>query len=231
LGTNKKDKKMNETLQKLAGCIEFGKINRASPYPPSLKGQDGADELCRQAIEEGTKPDVILNEALIPSMSRIGEKFSQGKAFVPDMIISAKAMTAAMKHLRPFFKSGAIQSKGTFVVGTVSGDLHDIGKNIVSMVVEGAGWEVVDLGVDVGADKFLQAVEKHPDCVIGLSALLTTTMANMESIVKGIKERYPNKIILVGGAPLSEEYSRKIGASFYAADPQGAVEFLKKIAV
>ena len=222
---------MNETLQKLSACIEFGKINRASPYPPPMKGQDGADELCRQAIDEGTKPEVILNEALIPSMSRIGEKFSQGKAFVPDMIISAKAMTAAMKHLRPFFSSGAIKTKGVFIVGTVSGDLHDIGKNIVSMVVEGAGWEVIDLGVDVGTDKFLQAIEKHPNCVVGLSALLTTTMTNMEIIVKAIKAKHPNKIILVGGAPLSVEFCSKIGANFYSPDPQGAVEYLNRVAM
>lgn len=221
---------MSETLRKLSECIECGKINKASPYPPAMKGLDGADELCKRAIDEQIKPDVILNESLIPAMSRIGEKFSQGKAFVPDMIISAKAMTAAMKHLRPFFTSGAIKSKGAFVIGTVSGDLHDIGKNIVSMVVEGAGWEVIDLGVDVGADKFLQAVEKHPHCVIGLSALLTTTMNNMESIVKAVKDRYPNKIIVVGGAPLSEAFCQKIGANFYSPDPQGAVEFLKQFA-
>jgi methanogenic corrinoid protein MtbC1 len=221
---------MNDTLLKLSKCIESGKINKASPYPPSMKGQDGADELCKLAIEEGIKPDAILNEALIPSMSRIGEKFSQGTAFVPDMIISAKAMTAAMKHLRPFFKTGAIKTKGVFVIGTVSGDLHDIGKNIVSMVVEGAGWEVLDLGVDTGLEKFMGAVEKHPGCVIGISALLTTTMTNMESIVKAIKSKHPNQIILVGGAPLSEEFCQKIGATFYSPDPQGAVEFLKQYA-
>lgn len=221
---------MSDTLQKLSECVERGKISKASPYPAAMKGQDGADELCLQAIAEGIKPDAILNEALIPSMSRIGEKFSQGKAFVPDMIISARAMTAAMKHLRPFFTSGAIKSKGIFVLGTVSGDLHDIGKNIVSMVVEGGGWEVIDLGVDVGQDAFLRAIEKYPGCVIGLSALLTTTMTNMGSIVKAIKSKYPNQIIVVGGAPLSGEFCREIGASFYAPDPQRAVEFLKQFA-
>jgi methanogenic corrinoid protein MtbC1 len=221
---------MSETLQKLSKCIESGKISKASPYPPAMKGQDGADELCQQAIQEGVKPGVILNESLIPAMSRIGEKFSRGEAFVPDMIISAKAMSAAMKHLRPYFKTGDIKSKGKFAIGTVSGDLHDIGKNIVSMVVEGAGWEVVDLGVDAGIDKFMAAIEKHPNCVIGLSALLTTTMTNMESIVKAVKSKHPNQIIIVGGAPLSEEFCRKIGANFYASDPQGAVEYLKQFA-
>lgn len=209
-------------------CVELGKINRASPFPPALKGQDGADELCQQALGEGLGPQVILNQALIPGMARIGEKFSRGQAFVPEMLISAKAMSAAMKHLKPYFKSGEIKTKGTFMVGTIAGDLHDIGKNIVAMVVEGAGWEVIDLGVDVGPEKFLQALAKYPDSVVGMSALLTTTMANMETVVKAIREKYPNNIILVGGAPLSEEFAKKIGASYYSPDPQGAVEFLKQ---
>ena len=135
-----------------------------------------------------------------------------------------------MKHLKPFFTSGEIKHKGVFVIGTVTGDLHDIGKNIVSMTIEGSGWEIVDLGVDVKAEKFLETIDKHPDCIVGLSALLTTTMANMELIVKEIKNKYPKKMILVGGAPLSQEFCNKIGADFYSPDPQGAVEFLKKLA-
>ncbi len=217
---------MDEILERLTTCIELGKINKASPYPPSLKGQEGADELCKLALDQGVPPGDVLNKALIPGMSRIGEKFSQGKAFVPEMLISAKAMTAAMKHLKPFFTSGEIKRKGVFVVGTVMGDLHDIGKNILAMTIEGAGWEVVDLGVDVRAEKFLEAVDKHPDCVVGMSALLTTTMTNMESIVKAIRTKYPEKIILVGGAPLSMDFCNKIGASFYSPDPHGAVEYL-----
>lgn len=221
---------MSDTLERLTTCIEFGKINKVSPFPPSMKGQDGADELCRLALDEGIKPDLILNEALIPGMSKIGEKFSQGKAFVPEMLISAKAMTAAMKHLKPFFSTGEIKRKGVFVIGTVMGDLHDIGKNIVSMTIEGAGWEIVDLGVDVKPAKFIEAIEKHPGCIVGMSALLTTTMANMETAVKEVKSKFPDKIILVGGAPLSQDFCNKIGANFYSANPQGAVEFLKAYA-
>ena len=221
---------MSEILEQLTTCIEFGKINKASPYPPAMKGQDGADELCRMALEQGVSPDDILNKGLVPGMSRIGEKFSQGKAFVPEMLIAAKAMTAAMKHLKPFFTSGEIKRKGVFIVGTVMGDLHDIGKNILSMTIEGAGWEVVDLGVDVKAEKFVETIGKYPNCVVGMSALLTTTMVNMESIVKEIKNKYPDKVILVGGAPLSMDFCKKIGANFYSPDPHGAVEFLKKIA-
>ncbi len=220
---------MSEILEQLTTCVELGKINRVSPFPPALKGQDGADELCKMALDQGVSPEDILNKALIPGMSRIGEKFSQGKAFVPEMLISAKAMTAAMKHLKPFFASGEIKRKGVFVIGTVMGDLHDIGKNIVMMTIEGAGWEVVDLGVDVRAGKFLETIDKYPNCVVGMSALLTTTMTNMESIVKDIKSKYPDKIILVGGAPLSTDFCNKIGASFYSPNPHGAVEFLAKI--
>jgi methanogenic corrinoid protein MtbC1 len=221
---------MNDILERLMNCVELGKINKTSPFPPSLKGQDGADELCKLALDEGIDPQEILNQALITGMAKIGEKFSQGKAFVPEMLISAKAMTAAMKHLKPFFVSGEIKRKGVFIIGTVSGDLHDIGKNIVSMTIEGSGWEVIDLGVDVKAEKFVETIDKYPNCVVGLSALLTTTMANMEIIVKEIKNKYPDKVILVGGAPLSKDFCNKIGASFYSPDPQGAVEFLKKIA-
>ena len=221
---------MSDTLESLMNCVELGKINKTSPFPPSLKGQDGADELCKLALDEGINPQVILNQGLIPGMSKIGEKFSQGKAFVPEMLISARAMTAAMEHLKPFFTTGEIKRKGTFVIGTVSGDLHDIGKNIVAMTIEGSGWEVIDLGVDVKPEKFIETIEKHPECVVGLSALLTTTMANMGVIVKEIKNKFPNKKILVGGAPLTQDFCNKIGASFYSPDPQGAVEFLKKVA-
>jgi len=221
---------MNDLLDKLIECVEFGKINLASNYPPTLKGLPGADELCREALASGTLPEKILNDALITGMSKIGEKFGQGKAFVPEMLMSAKAMSAAMVHLKPFFTSGTIKRKGTFIIGTVAGDLHDIGKNIVSMMIEGAGWEVIDLGVDVKTEKFLENIQKYPAGIVGLSALLTTTMVNMESTVREIKSRFPGQLILVGGAPLNLDFCKKIGADFYSSNPQGAVEYLKSIA-
>ena len=182
---------MSELLERLSECVELGKVNQAAPYPPKLRGQPGADELCREAVAAGIAPARILEEGLVSGMARIGERFSQGKAFVPEMLLAARAMTAAMVHLKPFFNSGAVRRKGVFVLGTVAGDLHDIGKNIVAMMVEGAGWEVVDLGVDVKAERFLEEIEKHPGCVVGLSALLTTTMVNMEKIVAEIHGRHP----------------------------------------
>ena len=220
---------MNEILEKLAQCVESGKINKTSPYPPNMKDQDGADELARYALESGVKPDEILENALIPAMARVGEKFSRKEIYVPQMLMSAKAMNSAMAHLKPFFQSGETKRKGKFIVGTVSGDLHDIGKNLVAMMIEGGGWEVIDLGVDVGTEKFMKALDENPGAVVGLSALLTTTMENMKKIVAAIKEKNSASKILIGGAPVTQEYCDKIGADFYSPDPQGAVNYLKQL--
>jgi len=220
---------MNDILERIACCIEFGKINKLSPYPPNMKGEDGADELTKQALDAGVAPDQILNKAMVVGMDRVGQKFSKNKIFVPQMLMSAKAMSMAMQHIKPFFQSGAVKRKGTFVLGTVAGDLHDIGKNLVGMMVEGAGWEVIDLGVDVNADKFIKSVNEHPGCTVGLSALLTTTMVNMESIVLEIRKVAVDTKILVGGAPVSDDFCHKIGADNYSADPQGAVKYLNSL--
>ncbi len=217
---------MSETLSQIAMCVERGKINAASPYPPDLKGQDGADELTKKALADGVPAGDILQQGLVTGMAVVGKKFRENKVFVPEVLMAAKAMSTAMAHLKPYFDSGAVARKGVFVVGTVSGDLHDIGKNLVAMIIEGAGYEVVDLGVDVSPEKFLAAVDKHPNCAVGLSALLTTTMVNMEKIVKAVKEKHPKVKVVVGGAPLTQEFADKIGADGYSADPQGAVDFL-----
>lgn len=218
-----------ELLAKIAECVEFGKVNKDAPFPPAMKGMEGADELTRQALEQGIKPVDLLNNALIVAMDRVGEKFTQKKIFVPQMLISAKAMNAAMEHLKPFFQSGEVQRRGTFIIGTVSGDLHDIGKNLVSMIVKGAGWEVIDLGVDVKADKFLQTLSENPSAVVGLSALLTTTMQNMKNIAQQIKQQYPAVKLMIGGAPVNEEFKDEIGADNYSRDPQGAVNYLNSL--
>jgi len=220
---------MNDILNKIAQCVEFGKIDKVSPYPPDMKGQDGADELAKRALEEGIKPDEILEGALIPAMAVVGNKFSKKEIYVPQMLMAAKAMNGAMKHLKPFFQSGETKRKGKFIIGTVAGDLHDIGKNLVSMMIEGGGWEVIDLGVDVGTDKFLKAMDENPGAVVGLSALLTTTMENMKKTVTAIKEKYIGSKVLIGGAPVTWEYCEKIGADFYSPDPQGAVDYLRQL--
>ena len=221
---------MSELIAKLLEAVEMGKIDQKSPYPPQLRGMDGAHELTQQALEAKIDPQRILEDALIPAMGNVGKKFSENKIFVPQMLMSAKAMGASMVQLKPFFASGAIKSKGTFIIGTVKGDLHDIGKNLVAMMVEGGGWTIVDLGVDVGSDRFVEALKNNPGAVIGLSALLTTTMVNMGEIVAGIKALVPETKVLVGGAPVNADFCRSIGADFYAPDPQQAVEYLNKLA-
>lgn len=220
---------MKELLAKLIEAVELGKVDKKSPYPPQLKDQDGAYELAKNALDQGCKPEEILEKALIPAMANVGNRFSRKEIYVPQMLMSAKAMGGAMIHLKPFFQSGETKRKGTFIIGTVSGDLHDIGKNLVAMMVEGGGWEVIDLGVDVGPDKFIKAIEEKPEAVIGLSALLTTTMENMRKIVVEIKAKYAGSKILIGGAPVTMEYCNKIGADFYSPDPQGAVNYLNQL--
>jgi methanogenic corrinoid protein MtbC1 len=220
---------MEELLNRIAHCVEFGKINNASPYPPDMRGQDGADELTLQAINEGASAEDILTKALISGMEKVGAKFRQNTIFVPQVLMSAKAMGASMVHLKPFFASGEAKRKGVFIIGTVEGDLHDIGKNLVSMMVEGNGYEVIDLGVDVSARRFLSEAEKYPGSVIGLSALLTTTMMNMEKIVQTIKYEKPDIKVCIGGAPVTQDFCNRIQADYYSPDPQGVVEFLNQL--
>ncbi|GJQ62592.1 MAG: corrinoid methyltransferase [Melioribacteraceae bacterium] len=218
---------MKELLQKISYCIEFGKVDKNSPYPPDMKGEDGAYELTRSALGSGIPAEKVLNDAMLDGMRKVGEKFRAGKIYVPNVLIAAKAMSAAMGLLKPYFLSGEVKHKGTIVIGTVAGDLHDIGKNLVKMVFEGGGWNVIDLGVDVSGQKFLESISEHPEVkAVGLSALLTTTMLNMKSITEKIKLEAPDVKVLVGGAPLSEDFAYKINADFYSANPQDALEYL-----
>lgn len=220
---------MNDILEQIALCVENGKINQASPYPPSMKGQPGAHEFTLQALEEGIPPADILSKGLIVGMRCIGVKFRENKVFVPQVLMSAKAMNGAMAHLKTFFMDGSVKRKGKLILGTVEGDLHDIGKNLVSMIAEGNGYEVIDLGVDVSADKFINAIKMNPGAFVGMSALLTTTMANMEKINKMIKSEFPEVITCVGGAPLNSEFAKRIGADYYTDEPQALVEILDKL--
>lgn len=221
---------MNELLEKLLEVVELGKADQKSPYPPQLKGEDGAMELTIKAIETGVSPQEILEKALIPAMDKVGKRFSENQIFVPQMLMSARAMGASMLQLKPFFTSGEIKTKGTFIIGTVKGDLHDIGKNLVAMMVEGSGWSVIDLGVDVPSERYIQAAKENPGAVIALSALLTTTMVNMGQIVADIKTELPETFVFIGGAPVNNEFCKKIGADAYTPGPQGVVEYLNKMA-
>jgi len=220
---------MEDILEKLTIAVKRGKATKDSPYPPDLKGEDGADELTAEALKRGYSADEVLQKALVKGMYLIGEDFSAGRAFVPEMLMAAKAMKAAMKHIEPFFRSGSVKQKGTVILGTVQGDLHDIGKNLLGMMIEGAGWKVVDLGADTPFEKFKNALQENPGAVVGMSALLTTTMVNMKGITEKIKAISPETVVMVGGAPLSQDFCDQIGADFYSPDPQGATAFLDQL--
>ena len=182
-------------------------------------------------VDAGTDIQSILNAGLIGAMDDVGEKFSAGELFVPEMLMAAQAMKGGLEILKPLLATGQSSSKGTVVIGTVKGDLHDIGKNLVAMMMEGAGLEVVDLGVDVDSEAFVKAASEKGANVIALSALLTTTMPSMETTVKAVKEAGMSVKTIIGGAPVTQAFADQIGADGYSADAPGAVKLVKQLAV
>ncbi len=185
---------------------------------------DKVVELVKQELSQGTDISKILNDGLIGAMDEIGKLFSAGELFVPEMLMAAQAMKAGLEELKPHMTKGDTTSKGTVVIGTVKGDLHDIGKNLVAMMMEGAGFDVIDLGIDVDTEKFIQAAEEHKADVICMSALLTTTMPEMKVVIDTLKERGLNYKTMVGGAPVTQEFADQIGADGYSPDAASAVE-------
>jgi len=181
-------------------------------------------ELTNQALSEGAAAAMILDDAMIVGMKVIGDRFKAGQAFIPEMLIAARAMTAGLTILEPLLADSGVKAKGTIFVGTVQGDLHDIGKNLAAIMFKGAGYKVVDLGVNVSSAKFIdKAKEIEPD-FIGISALLTTTMVNMEGIIKDLKAAGVKAKVIIGGAPVTAEYAKSIGADLYAASAADGVE-------
>jgi len=190
-----------------------------------------AVQLTERALSEGVDAGKILNEALVAAMDIVGKEYERGDRYVPEMLISAEAMKAAMEVLRPKLVEAGVKARGKVVIGTVEGDLHDIGKNLVAMMLEGAGFEVTDLGTEVTAEKFVQAVKEHRPDILGMSALLTTTMTHMPEVIEALKrEGLRDGIkVMVGGAPVTQEYAEKIGADGYAPDAASAVELAKRL--
>jgi methylmalonyl-CoA mutase cobalamin-binding domain/chain len=188
-------------------------------------------ELTAAGLEAGLGPDALLFEALIPSLEEVGARFERGDFFVPEMLIAGKAMAGALEVLRPLLAETGAETVGTFVMGTVKGDVHDIGKNLVNIMLEGAGFHVIDLGVQVPPEKFVAAILEHKPDIVGFSAFLTTTMpmfkANMNALVKaGLRDQV---IVMVGGAPVTQEYADAVGADGYAADASTAVRRAKDL--
>lgn len=175
-----------------------------------------------QALGEGMEPGTILNEGLLSGMSVIGARFKKNEVYVPEVLIAARAMKAGMEILQPRLASAGVEPKGTAVIGTVKGDLHDIGKNLVCMMLEGGGFKVIDIGIDVDPAKFVEEAKANEADVIGISALLTTTMTNMKAVVDAVKESDINAKVIIGGAPVTQAYCDEIGADGYAADAASA---------
>ena len=201
-------------------------------YNSILEGdRDGTTAGVEQALEAGLNPDVILQEGMIAAMKEVGRLFEEGDYFVPEMLIAARAMQSGLALLKPYLVDSDIKPAGTVAVGTVKGDLHDIGKNLVAMMLEGAGFVIYDLGTDVAPEKFVAAIEENKVDVVALSALLTTTMPSMETTVKAIDAaglRDQVKII-VGGAPVTQEYAKQIGADGFAPDASSAVTMTESL--
>jgi methylmalonyl-CoA mutase cobalamin-binding domain/chain len=188
-------------------------------------------ELTNAALEMGLNPETMLFEALIPSLEEVGARFERGDFFVPEMLIAGRAMAGALEVLRPLLAETGVEPVGTFVMGTVKGDVHDIGKNLVNIMLEGAGFHVIDLGVQVAPERFVGAVREHEPDIVGFSAFLTTTMpmfkANINALEKaGLRDQV---IVMVGGAPVTQEYANAVGADSYASDASAAVSRAKDL--
>lgn len=204
-------------ITEIASAIETGKAKIIA-------------DLVLEAISAGETPVEILNSGMIGAMGVIGERFSRGEAFVPEMLISARTMKKGVDALKPYLTKGAAAANGKVIIGTVSGDVHDIGKNLVAMMIESAGFEVIDLGIDVSAERFLQSIRENEDVrVVALSTLLTTTMPAMRGILAELNrlENRSSFRVMVGGAPITEEFARQIGADGFAADAASAANLAK----
>jgi len=195
----------------------------------SLAGTPGVVELTQQALEKNISPKAIITEGLTAGMQVVGEKFSTKEYFIPDMLASAEAVGAAMDIMKPVLESANVETKGKFAIATVKGDIHDIGKNIVAILLKGAGYEVHDLGVDVPAEKVVEFVREEKPGYLGLSALLTTTMTEMGVVIKALEEsKLRNSVkVLIGGAAVSNEFAQEIGADAYCVDAFDAVRVLE----
>ena len=201
-------------------------------YDKTLTGNGPAVlDLTNQGLGQGLGPETLLYEALIPALEEVGARFERGDFFVPEMLIAARAMQGALDILRPLLAETGAKPIGTFVMGTVKGDVHDIGKNLVNIMFEGAGFQVIDLGVQVAPEKFVAAIQEHQPDIVGFSAFLTTTMpmfkANINALQKaGLRDQV---IVMVGGAPVTQEYADVVGADGYAADASAAVVRAKEL--
>ena len=204
--------------EKFYGAISQGKM-------------DEVKKLTQEALDAGEKAESILKDGLLPAMEQIGVKFKNNEIYIPEVLIAARAMHAGMAILKPILSKSTATQAVKVIVGTVKGDLHDIGKNLVVMMLEGGGFEAIDIGTDVPPDKFVEAIKKHQPRVVGMSALLTTTMREMKNTLEAIQEAGLRKQVkaIIGGAPVTDRYAKEIGADGYAPDAATAVDLVKSL--
>ncbi|MBW2643355.1 MAG: corrinoid protein [Deltaproteobacteria bacterium] len=222
----------SELLEKIAFNVIQGRVEAEDDgFDPGLEGQPAVTELVTEALDQNIDPKKILMESLTESMETVGEKFEKKEYLIPDMLASAECVGVAMDLLAPHLIKAGVESKGKFVIATVKGDLHDIGKNIVAIMLKGAGYDVVDLGPDVSMDCILNAVKEHKAPFLGLSALLTTTMREMEDVIQKLKAEglRDNVKVFIGGAPTSKDFAVQIGADAYCKDAFEALGILREI--
>jgi len=209
---------MSEILQQIASKLYEGSAGDVA-------------SLVQQALDDGMGAEEVLSGGLIVGMDEVGKDFKAGELFVPEVLIAARAMHAGMDILRPLLVESGAPSAGTCLIGTVKGDLHDIGKNLVRMMVEGAGFTTIDLGTDVSAEAFVEAVREHKPSLVGMSALLTTTMVNMKSVIEALEEAgvRDSVKVMIGGAPVTQAFADEIGADGYAPDAASAVDLAREL--
>ncbi len=204
--------------------------NLAAVAEALIRGdRDTVVDLVQEAVDEGTDPEAILNEGLVAGMDVVGRKFKNNEFYVPEVLIAARAMNAAMEILEPLLAESGAKPAGTVVIGTVKGDLHDIGKNLVGMMLKGGGFRVVDAGIDVAPERFVELARENGAQVVGLSALLTTTMTQMGNVIEALKEAGLDARVMIGGAPITQDYADEIGADGYAPDAASAVELARSL--
>lgn len=205
-------------FQELAECVIKGKVKLV-------------DEMTNNLVAQGTDPLEIINDGLIAGMSVVGVRFKSGEMFVPEVMMAARAMDKGLAIVKPLISDTDMPSVGTVLIGTVKGDLHDIGKNLVAMIVESAGLKVINIGVDVSGEKFIQAIKEHKPDIVGMSAMLTTTMIHMKRVIELLNEEglRDSVKVIIGGAPVTQSYATEIGADGYSADASSAADLCKKL--
>lgn len=223
-----------EILQKLAFNVVQGRVEAEDEgYDSGLEGQPGVTELLESALKNNIDPREIILKGLTLPMEEVGKKFEQEEYLIPDMLASAECVGIAMDILAPYLTVSGVKSRGKFVIATVQGDLHDIGKSIVAIMLKGVGYDIIDLGTDVSVDRIVETVKEKGASFVGLSALLTTTMWVMGDVVQKLKEEGLRKkvVVLIGGAPTSDEFAKEIGVDAYCKDAFQAIDLLKKLQI